>query len=168
MWKQNRTTCDAISFGRRGRGNIFSNTGTRLFVCAFSYAAQEPAALTLATYCALAFLVSLGRQLLGRRQPDRSPAGARRRRRAASAFSGRRTSSARRPGHQRKEGLRVAAGAAGPHGGDTGQLVAGRRRVRVCIGGRTACLEAVPARAEHSTVARHVGARARGLRHSHI
>ena len=56
MWKQKRTTCDAISCGRRGRGNIFSNTGTRRAVCAFSYAAQEPAALTFATYCALAFL----------------------------------------------------------------------------------------------------------------
>ena len=55
MWKQNRTTCDAISCGRRGRGNIFSNTGTRRVVCAFSYAAQEPTALTFATYCALAF-----------------------------------------------------------------------------------------------------------------
>ena len=97
-----------------------------------------------------------------------SPAGARRRRRSASAFSGRRALGARRPGRQRTEGLRVTPGAAGPDGGDPGQLVAGRRRVRVCIGGRTACLETLTARAEHPTVARHVGARARGLRHSHI
>ena len=70
MWKQKRTTCDAISCGRRGRGNIFSNTGTRRAVCAFSYAAQEPAALTFATYCALAFLASLIRTREGKRTPS--------------------------------------------------------------------------------------------------